>query len=253
MTISIDNIVVAAQHRIMASWWDELSPESRKEYIEEHPDSKYAKEALGESKTPEAKPGHTTPPKANPKPGHPAKTKMSEGVSHAVAALPEHEQHFYAEGGHHADSPQRRKAAQAIKDKSKGILHHLKQQKEEWKAGFSAIKKLKNKQPLNDHDKDALKACAQDIIITVAGVAITGGLAHGVAAAIAHLGQHFFTDMALKAAGHAIIRASAEEEASPGDKIALSLIDQLADMFQNTEIPDDVLAQAITKASKSKA
>lgn len=258
MNTSMDTIIVAAQKRIMASWWDELSPESKKEYIEEHPESKYAKEALGESKpaakpnpkpNPAAKPGHTTPPPAGH--GHP-KAKMSEGVQHAVAALPEHDQHFYAEGGQHADSHQRRKAAQAIKDKSKGILAHLKGQKEEWKAGFGAIKKLKNRQPLSDHDKDALKACAQDIVITLAGVAITGGLAHGVAAAVAHLGQHFFTDVVLKAAGHALVRASVvtADDEDGDDKLALSIINQLADMFQNQEIPDDVLAKYIAKTNK---
>lgn len=221
---------IHAATRLKAStWWDSLTDEQKEGYIEEHPTSKYAKEAKKAKKALE-----------QPKPK--MKT-ISEALKKAFSRAPEADREFYEKGGHVAKSAARRSASKVIKDKSVGILDHLKMQKDEWKAGINAVRKLSKKQELSHHDKEALKACAKDLVYTVAATALTGGLTHGVVTALSHMGMHMFTDMSLKAFSSSMVTAA--EDTEPTDKLMSSLVTQMADMFENADIPEDLLARSI--------
>lgn len=248
----------AAMKRLVeAHWWDDMSDEHKKEYVEEHPHSKYADQYKKE-KEPKAEDKHDDSPEHKPSKHEDKKHGLLKSLKGSFKMLPQADQEAYAAGEHKPGSKMRKAAGTLVKSKTKGILNHLKGQAHEWKAGVGALRKLAKGEDMSHHDKEALRACAQDLVITVVGVALTGGLIHGIASALAHLGQHFVTDAALKALGHAATHAkvmAAGKEVSD-DELMTAIINQLADDLENADIPNDVMAKAINnqvKAEKEEA
>lgn len=231
----------AATRLHSSTWWDSLSPEQKKGYIEEHPESKYAKDAKAQGEP------NNTSHNTSPKTGIFKMKPLSEALKKAFSKAPKADVKFYEEGGAQPSSPQRKKAATLVKNKTLGILDHLKNQGTTWKSGFNAVRKLTSKQPLTDKDKHALQECAKDVVYAVTATALTGGLAGGLAAALSTLGIAMFEDIAIKAWSHSVVTAS---DVSTEDKFYASIITQLADIMESKDIPDEDLASSIEQEAQ---
>lgn len=222
-----------------SAWFDSLSPEQQKQYIELHPHSKFAKDAQS----------HDDPKKEEHKDSKPAAKgghAIHETHKDLIKQLPQGDREFFENGGAKPGSAPRRKAAHAVKSKTGAILQALKHNAKEMKGGLLALGKIAARKPLTEHDKAALKATVKDAIIITSTVALGGGLAHGIVGALAHLGNHYLTDIALKSAAHGVVEGSVLANAKD-DKLLKALIDQIAELIENGDIPDSAWEQAIKK------
>ena len=307
-----------------AGWWEELSVEGKKEYIAEHPDSKYAREAIGadddaavKDKGKDKKAADSTPkpkakdkgkdkskektkPEPEPEPtSKPEKPSPSESTGKDVVpdtdskkdekefdhnavqkapkssfkdklksmlgkkALDKADEEFFASGGHKPGSEARKNIAGLVKQKSKGIVAHLKSQKDEWHHGIKAIKKMAKGESLSSHDKEALQNITKDILITVGSVTVTGGLGHGLALALGHFGVDLVKDIVLKSAAHGLVHASIlpskpsfnafdrlREISGADDRLMEQILEKLSDFIANGEIPDDIWEKTVTDLAK---
>jgi len=190
---------------LTANWWDELSDTSKEEYVQEHPNSKYAemhkKAKEGKESTPvehkenkEQKPAQTEehsngPVAVLPHPGHEA-----VAVMHKAAASPEMK----------PNSPLRKKIGGFLVTKAKNVVSHLKHEGKEFKVAGSACIKLAKRKPLDEHDKHALAAVAADLAAVAIAIATGGHLAHlleeGAAILMGHAVQHLALESITKAA-----------------------------------------------------
>ncbi len=153
----------------LPKWWTEMSDESKKEYIAEHPNSKYAE--IHKSAAP--------------------KELSSPHDNHAVDVhAPEMK----------AGSPARKKIGSFLRTKSKHIFDHLKHEAKEWKTAGVALKGLAQGKPLDDHGKKAIASVAADIAVTTTTLVTVGWAAHGVLAFLHHFGSHLAQEALMKAA-----------------------------------------------------
>lgn len=260
----------------VARWWVEMSPESKKEYVAEHPNSKYAE--MHKSMTGQ-EPGKPSPAEQKaPKPQTPAPTK-SKGPGHPghkpqqpkpvkpmdkPPASADHEKvgtpaKPSIEDLKHPDMKpggQKRKAAvQFLRKKSGHILSHLKKDAQEWKTAGVALKKLATGKGLEHADKHALGAVAADIAAVTASILVTGGAAHGIAAFMHHFGSHLAQEALLKAAvkgaagaaQHASIRVLTT--ASDEDQIMKDAIKYMMDALENGDL-EEMMARFEAEAKK---
>jgi hypothetical protein len=152
---------------------------------------------------------------------------------------------FFASGQDQPKSEQRTAAAQIMKRKAKGIVSHLKHQAKEWKHGVSAFKKFAMRKPLTDKDKEAMHGLAVDLSLTLGAVALTGGLAGGLAAALGHISIHAIQDAAIKSVGHSIFHASAELSAAKDEEFMVRLIQYLSEYVEEGDIPEHTWEKSI--------
>jgi hypothetical protein len=144
-----------------------------------------------------------------------------------LQSMPPKEQEFYTSGGTEANSPARSKLGGFVKARTGEILAHLKNTGMEWKTATTSIKKMVSGQPLSAHERGAIKSVAQDIAVTIAGMALTGGLAHGLGLAVSHMSLHILRESALKAAAAGLLHAdvnlimAADDEDEEEDDTAL--------------------------------
>ncbi len=103
------------------------------------------------------------------------------------------------------DKKFRHKIGGLVKKKSKGILHHLKHEAKEWHVASKSIHKILTRKPLDEHDKEALKSVATDIAVIATMTIAGGGLAHGVAALMKHVGTHFIQEAFIKSTAKGIL------------------------------------------------
>lgn len=228
-----------------ADWWGGMSPEHQKEYVAEHPNSKYAKDYKAKQK----KDDKNTKPAAK----EPVKKSLANRIKGIFHKLPKPEQEFFATGGAKPDSEPRRKIGKAIKNKSTGILQHLKKQKDEWHHGMKAVSKVMRKQSLNGTDKNALKTLGKELMVVVGTVALAGGMGHGLVSAMSHMGEHLLVGSALSAMDHGIVSANfkiqaetEDGEMDEDDTIMTHMIDYVADFAQKGNIPDECWEKGMT-------
>ena len=262
------------------NWWDYMSPEAQKKYISDHPNSMHAKEHL--KKEEEKKKKKVSGPKkeenpksdtkdteekktpANPsEPGSPALVRKESFAVRLKSMLAKKQVHpedhkMFEDGGEQRGSKQRVKIAGTVKKSTSRIIDHLKTQGKEWKHGVSAIKKLASGGTLTDHDKEALKAISKDILITVGSVAVTGGLGHGMALALGHVGYDLVKDSILKSLAHGVVGAKVNSRIpvialSSDEKLMEKIIHELADFIANGDIPDEAWEKAVSDLSKKKS
>lgn len=199
----------------LPKWWTSMSPESREEYVAEHPNSKYADLH-----------------RADPTGGHEdSERDPKASLPKPKASLPELQ----------PSSPIRKKISAFMRKKSTAIVSHLKKEAKEWQAAGSALKGLAHGKALDDHGKKALASVAADIAAVTAAVVLTGGAAHGIAAFLQHFGSHLAQEAMLKAAVKGVIHsasiltigAGVEE---PMDRIVAAAVKALTDTIESGDL-----------------
>ena len=122
----------------LPKWWTELSPEGQKEYLKDHPDSKYADKLQRVSENKQ----------------HFTKGKMA-GFLKSEEGKPE--------------SKERRSAAKIIKDKSKAFIQQIKEEAfTEWKHFGAAALHLAKGHKLEEHHVSAIKKTSFALIMVAA-------------------------------------------------------------------------------------
>ena len=248
-----------------------MDPDQKRAYIQKYPGSRYANKPIGKSdkekpKKAPSKPddAHKAPP---PKPEPSSHEKAEEPpqakkpLAHRLKNLftkhpiPAEDKKFFDEGGAEPGSEQRRAAGKLIKDKSVAIIDHLKGQHKEWKHAMKAVHKLASGKhaEMEHHEKKALKSVSRDLLISVASVAITGGLAHGVGMVIMHLGTDVVRDAILKAGFHGAVHGNVFDmmvASNKDEEFLKKVIAELVKMIESGEIPDAAWEAAIKELSK---
>jgi len=183
----------------LPGWWTALSDEQKEEYVQEHPNSKYADvHRQQKTKTTPQAPTKPAPVKhAVPKPEgeHKVPHRSHENESQHEAHKPSPPHPHEAPG-----SPERKKVALALKSKAGSILSHVKGEAKEWHSAGKALKGLATGKGIDAHGKKAIASVAADVAIIAASVASGGGLAHGAVAFLHHFGAHFLQDIMIKSA-----------------------------------------------------
>ncbi len=210
-------LVVADSFSKEDAWFFKMSKEKQLEYLREHPHSKFSKSQFSKNKAEDEKKALTT---EAPKP--------VKKMSSAIKDFNEEQKAFFKKEGHRPGSEERRSASKLIKDKAKGIVTALKGESKEWKTAAGALRKMKKGEKLDHHDKAALKAIALHTGIVAGEIAVTGGLAHGIAVALPHLASGMLShSLAInfgKAAAYASVKASKEQTDD-------ELLEELVHMF----------------------
>lgn len=243
---------------VTADWWAELSPEGKSEYIAEHPNSKFARNKSNEhtekherTKAQQELQEKQKQAKKESKPAPaPEAKKPSSFKDMLMKALPRmkpKEQEFWKNDGQKAGSEYRRSMGQLVKDKSKGVVTHLKGQATEWKDGCKAIHKFAKKQPLTDHDKKAMRALALDIVVTTASVAVGGGFGHGLVGLMQHYALDIVRDCTAKAVFHGVTRANliTAAESMTDEQMMRKIVDAIGDYIENADISEEQWARGL--------
>jgi hypothetical protein len=207
--------VTAFRQLETADWWQELSPEGQAEYLKEHPDSKKAKEIHEQRKQAQLKrPSIKTHEDHLEKQEHPDMVKHADDHPKNIEHLHPDAQKFFKEGQDKPGSPERKAAGSAIKKMASKIMQATKKAAahnvKEWKHGVKGIAKAIHGKKLSDHEKEGVKAIIKDVLVTAGIVAVGGGLAHGVLAAMAHVGRDLLAETMFKTIAHGIIEHGTE-------------------------------------------
>lgn len=236
-------LVVADAFSKEDAWFFNMSEEKQLQYLREHPHSKFSKSHFSKKKAEEEKKALTT---EAPKPVK----KMSD----AIKDFNEEQKEFFKKEGHRPGSEERRNAAQLVKDKAKGIVTALKGESKEWKTAANALRKMKKGEKLDHHDKAALKAIALHTGIVAGEMAVTGGLAHGIAVALPHLASGMLShSLAInfgKAAAYASVEVAAEEQTD--EELLEELIHMFAKGVEDAPMKSSHWIEAIKKHNAKK-
>jgi hypothetical protein len=224
-------------------WFYDWPEEKQRQYIKEHPNSKFAKEAKKEE----------TPGKGI----HHHVKKHALKLSQAIKDFHEDQKKFFQEGQYKPESNERRKLSQMVVDKKKGLAKSIKHEVKEWRTGANALRKLKRGESLDHHDKAALKAIAVHSGIVMADIAATGGLMHGVGLVVAHfikgMLQHslmiHFGKSAIYSSVPAYVVLGAKDEQTD-DELLEELIDMMAEGVSKANFKPADWVRAFKKANK---
>ena len=212
--------ISAFRQIVTADWWSELSPEGQAEYLKEHPDSKKAKEVHEQRKKAQLKrPSIQSHEDQLEKEEHPDMIKHQEDHPQNIEHLHPDAQKFFKDGHDKPGSPERKAAASFFAKKSKQIAKAVskaaKANVKEWKHGVKGLGKLFRGKSLSDHEKEGVKAIIKDVLVTAGIVMVGGGLAHGVAAAMAHVGRDVLAETFFKTVAHGLIEHGSEVASTP--------------------------------------
>lgn len=245
------------------NWFYELDKVAQDKYIEEHPNSIYAKQRKGQTKE--------TPQEQRDEKQHPehkqteSKQEKQNRVKKLILDYHKEQKEFFGKGGLKPESEERRTFATMLKDKAKGIAEGLKSEVKEYKIAANAMRKLKRGEKLDHHDKEAIKAIATHASIIAAEVAITGGLAHGAAYALSHFGVGMAQHSLALRFGKALVWAStvaslqttlvmfteiAANSDEEDDALIQELLEMMADSYQGAELSEDDMKAAFKATSK---
>lgn len=266
-SVSIREVVLAD------SWFDNLTAKQQKEYIELHPNSKYARNA--KSKIVQTPSGPSRGIKQdkdavpNKKVKKPVAPPVHKKFHKEIATLDREDRDFFKTEQDRPKSKVRTALAKHIRTSHREIAHQVKNQVAEWKDGCKAIGKLAQGKEISNHEKKALKALVIDAAVTAASVAVTGGFAHGAALAIKHTAFDVLKDVVLKSTlrstAHAMgtsgaltggmvllsaIASSKTKGDTAEDKILATLIKKLADYIEKGEVPEGAWQAAIEDLNK---
>ena len=215
------NIITAAE----GDWFHSLSAEMQKQYLEEHPNSKYAKVAKSgdaEDKGPELKSINRPGPDKHPAVVHHGESHtepMNEHTKQVVQKLPKHVQTFFHEKEFEPNSPVRKKIANFAHNSVHHMVKTVVGEVREWKGAASALKDLASGtkyRDLDHHKREALAETAKfvaTVAITVAaGSAFEGGT-EGIAALLKSglgiaLAREAMAHVLAKSGANAIVHSS---------------------------------------------
>ena len=245
--------VVAADKKAGTAddWFHNLSDKQQKDYVDEHPDSKYAKSYSKDHKDIEDEKKK----KADQDKSDGVKKPVHKKVAHSVKQFKKEQQEFFRGKQDEAGSDTRRTLGKFMKDKASGVIKSLKQEGDHWKTSAGAIKKLSKGEKLDKHDKSALKNVAFSLASIIIPMAITGGLSAGIAHAAPHLATHLLKDSLVMSGIRAAAFAStslAGDEMS--DEEAESKLDEvlkgMGTAMEESDIPKDKWNEAFDKTNE---
>lgn len=235
-------------------WFHSMSKEQQEGYLEDHPDSQYAKEA----KKSDEHDGATTNSKDKTTESKEAPKSSTEHLVKDAKNLSPEDKKFFTDGSTEPGSPSRKSVARHVKAKSKGIVAHLKATSKEWHTGCKAIHKLIKKTPLTEHDKTALKNVSKDLLAAVGSVVVTGGLASGLVLAMSHMSLDIVKDAVLKSFATGLVESKLlllsanDKQEAAYEKMMIKLVEQLAKFIEEGDIPQPVWKKAVERLEKSK-
>ena len=217
------NVKITANEGALPKWWTDMSDENKKEYIEEHPTSKYADIYKGGS--------GEAPAKEEPKKEAPVGGESAPKSLDAPEMKP--------------NSPFRKKLGAFLKTKSKNIAHHFKEEVKEWKTAGTALAGLAKGKKMTDHERAAVAQCATDLAVITLGMLTGHAIYDGVKEILTHVGTHVAEEALIKAAiSGAVTSASMVNAADSQDKI---LEDAIKIMMEQIESGD---LEAMSKNKK---
>ena len=268
------NIITAAE----GDWFHTLSPEMQKQYLEEHPNSKYAKEAKAAEPTIKSVGGPS--PDKHPSVVHKGaahKTALTEKTHKVVEKLPAPVKTFFHEKEYEPNSPVRKKLAAFAHNSVHRLVKSVIDEVGEWKGAASALRDLATGtkySELDHHKKEALVQTGK-FIATVAftvgvGAAMEGGLEglgelikSGVGIALAREAvTHTLAKSGANAVIHAayiedlvlaaIILSSATDGTDEEDmKVLTNFVKHFADSIQHADIDPNTLVTALPEQETS--
>jgi hypothetical protein len=223
-------------------WFYSQSDKEQEQYIEQHPNSKFAKnrkpssqdesdttinlkgkddaDKIGKLRKEAEKVGdegdHTvrlSPDQAKDKLGDPLHRKMHRSYKEWVRE----QQEFFHGEGHKPGSQPRRSLGQAVKAKVKGIVKSLKAEVHEYGLAAHSLYSLAHGNKLDDHQKKAVKTVIVHAGLSAASLTATGGLAEGLVHCLPSLAQHFVEHVLLVRAGKTAVFAADEASDTPED------------------------------------
>ncbi len=170
------------------------------------------------------------------------------------------EKKFFEKGEHKPGSETRRTIGQAIKDKAKGAIKAIKQgaahEVHEFKEAGKGVQKFFKGEPLDDHEKKALKSVGIKIATTAVFGAAMGGLSHGAAYFAKHVAVEFIPHVVgetlLKGVGRAAIFADADGEAEMEANM-IKFAEMIADGLENMEMSPEDLEKIVDGWNSHKA
>lgn len=218
------------------SWFYEKPEKWQRAYIVKHPGSKFAKI-------------HSIHPIKEKSPVTKEKKPIHHKLKEAYKNFSKEQKEFFRGKGYEPNSEERRKAAKLLKDKSVGIVKALKHESGEWKLAANSLRKLKNGEKLDHHDKKALKSVLIHLGIVSADVVLAGGLHHGLAVAIPHLVKGMVThSLAVNTAKSGIYASSKHKESD--DELLEELVNHFIHGLQKAPIKKEDWIKAIDKHNR---
>lgn len=196
------------------SWFDKLNDTEQKQYVTEHPNSKYVKLARKVTEH---------------------KEKVVHKTKTSVAQIVKDQKEFFHGKGHEPGSKPRRAMGDFLKAKLHGVIKGLKHEAHEVKAAGGALVDIAKGNKINDHQKKALKSVLIHSLLVVGPMALTGGLSAGLSHVLPHMAGGFIEHTLLMSAGKAAIFASDTNDLSP-EKLMKQMIDKFADYVANADI-----------------
>ena len=224
-------------------WWEKLDSDQQSQYISEHPNSKFAKNA----KDTEFKDNSDKEPekKGTLKKAVDTVKKVGKAVHEWDVKETEEIKNFLGGDTHKPGSNVRRSMGEKIKDKAAGFVKHLGKEAKEHAHALRALAKMpvsrKGWKDIPEHDKKALKSIGISLGIFAGTLVATGGIGsilhaaahHGASSALQHLGMHYVQEVVTTSAARAAVFASDE----PSDKdILTKLAKGFADYLENGDI-----------------
>lgn len=192
----------AAQRLLVTAegeWWDSLTDDMREQYLNEHPDSEYAK-GYAHRKDPQ-KPG-TGP--AQPDTQQPPATvygPSDKGTQQALRNLPKPVQKFVDSGGTKKGSKERKKAAEAIKPQNFKLARGILKDTVGAASGINSVHNMLNGKPKPGDGKKVASFIGNILgaSVTIAALGAGGPVGLLTFMAIKHLAAPALYKMAQKA------------------------------------------------------
>jgi hypothetical protein len=109
-----------------SEWWDNLPVDQKKQYLEEHPHSKYADQTLHEHEERKAKEGHSEErPATAMTPGSPQRRKMAEGIRKHAPTIAKTLHHTFPRISSAVSALHHLATGKPLDHKHKEVLHEL--------------------------------------------------------------------------------------------------------------------------------
>ncbi len=202
-------ILAAVQQRLretadaaLPTWWTEMSPDQQKEYLAEHPKSKFAQHIM----------------------------QMKKAVQKHT--------HFLTSPDSTPDSPVRRSAAKMFKDKAVTFIKNVKEEAvDEWKHFAKAAHAKAHGHELTHHQKKAVQGMALKLITVGAPLLLSNPNFAHLGHILPELAHHYATDVLIGSLAKALIFAAVlAEAADPADKLAEFILHDFAKYLQSASL-----------------
>ena len=225
------HIEIAAKTRLQLAgddWFDKMSPDQQKEYVTEHPASKFAKSAKKSIKTVQ---------------------NVGKKAVVSVKDFSKDQKTFFRGKDHEAKSEARRSFSTFIKDKAKGLVKGLKHEVKEFKMAGVGLAKLASGHKLDHHEKGAIKAVLLHSALVIGPMAMTGGLSAGLSHVLPAIATHFLEHSMVMTAGKAALFASAKKDDS--DALMQHLITKFAEYIETEDFDQDTWKEMFEQCKPS--